>query len=120
MNAYKGMDDIYTSTKERPQTSFAASIAVDMSGSMNPTIRKKELYDAVMTLGDCFAGKGDEQKALECYLTTTVLYYQDEQSARVAQAKADELKKADPWFRLVIAGRSVRRFLSGVTYCRDL
>ena len=48
---------------------------------------------AYLTLGDCFAGKGDDQKALECYLTTTVLYYQDEQSARVAQAKADELKK---------------------------
>jgi len=48
---------------------------------------------AYLTLGDCFAGKGDEQKALECYLTTAVLYYQDEQSARVAQAKADELKK---------------------------
>ena len=54
VNAYKGMDDVYTSTKEKPQTSFAASIAVDMSGSMNPTIKKKELYDAVMTLGDCF------------------------------------------------------------------
>jgi tetratricopeptide (TPR) repeat protein len=48
---------------------------------------------AYLTLGDCFAGKGDEQKALECYLTTTVLYYQDELSARVAQGKADELKK---------------------------
>ncbi|MCX6908903.1 MAG: hypothetical protein NTY01_12790 [Verrucomicrobia bacterium] len=48
---------------------------------------------AYLTLGDCFAGKGDEQKALECYLTTTVLYYQDEPSARVAQAKAEELKK---------------------------
>lgn len=48
---------------------------------------------AYLTLGDCFAGKGDEQKALECYLTTTVLYHQDELSARAAQAKADELKK---------------------------
>lgn len=48
---------------------------------------------AYLTLGDCFAGKGDETKALECYLTTTVLYYQDEQSARIAQAKADDLKK---------------------------
>jgi hypothetical protein len=48
---------------------------------------------AYLTLGDCFAGKGDEPKALECYLTTTVLYYQDEQNARVAQAKAEELKK---------------------------
>lgn len=48
---------------------------------------------AYLTLGDCFAGKGDEQKALECYLTTTVLYYQDEPIARQAQVKADELKK---------------------------
>ncbi|MCX6897158.1 MAG: hypothetical protein NT105_00525 [Verrucomicrobia bacterium] len=48
---------------------------------------------AFLTLGDCYAGKGDEQKALECYLTTTVLYYQDEPIARQAQAKADELKK---------------------------
>lgn len=48
---------------------------------------------AYLTLGDCFAGKGDEPRALECYLTTTVLYHQDELSARAAQAKADELKK---------------------------
>jgi hypothetical protein len=48
---------------------------------------------AYLTLGDCFAGKGDDQKALECYLTTVVLYYQDDQNTRVAQAKADELKK---------------------------
>jgi hypothetical protein len=54
VNAYKGMEDVYSSSKEKPQTSFAASIAVDMSGSMNENIRKKELYDAVMTLGDCF------------------------------------------------------------------
>ena len=54
VNAYKGMDDVYTTSKEKPQTSFAASIAVDMSGSMSPTIRNKELYDAVMTLDDCF------------------------------------------------------------------
>jgi nitric oxide reductase activation protein len=54
VNAYKGMDDVYTSTKEMPKTSFAASISVDMSGSMKETVLKRELYDAVMTLGDCF------------------------------------------------------------------
>ena len=54
VNAYKGMDDIYTATKERPQTSFAASIAVDMSGSMSGHILEKELFDAVMVLGDTF------------------------------------------------------------------
>ena len=54
VNAYKGMDDVYASTKERPQTSFAASVSVDMSGSMHNAIHNNELYDAVMTLGDCF------------------------------------------------------------------
>jgi tetratricopeptide (TPR) repeat protein len=57
------------------------------------TAEARMFGQAYLTLGDCFAGKGDEQKALECYLTTTVLYYQDETSARSAQAKADELKK---------------------------
>ncbi len=54
VNAYKGMGDIHTAVKERPQTSFAASIAVDMSGSMSGHIRSMELYDAVMVLGDTF------------------------------------------------------------------
>jgi hypothetical protein len=54
VNAYKGMDDVYTTTKEQPRTSFAASVAVDMSGSMHHSIHAGELYDAVMTLGDCF------------------------------------------------------------------
>ncbi|MGC1379300.1 MAG: hypothetical protein WA821_23920 [Anaerolineales bacterium] len=54
VSAYKGMDDIYTATKERPQTSFVASIAVDMSGSMGGHIQSKELYDAVRVLGDTF------------------------------------------------------------------
>ncbi len=48
---------------------------------------------AYLALGDCYAAKGDAAKALECYLTTAVLYYQDEPTARQAQAKADELKK---------------------------
>lgn len=48
---------------------------------------------AYLALGDCYAAKGDAAKALDCYLTTTVLYYQDDPTARQAQAKADELKK---------------------------
>ncbi len=48
---------------------------------------------AYLAMGDCYAAKGDAAKALDCYLTTTVLYYQDEPIARQAQAKADELKK---------------------------
>ena len=48
---------------------------------------------AYMALGDCNAAKGNAAKALECYLNTVVLYYQDEQIARQAQTKADELKK---------------------------
>jgi nitric oxide reductase activation protein len=54
VNAVKGLDDVYTATKERPRTSFAASVSVDMSGSMGDHIKKMELYDAVMVLGDTF------------------------------------------------------------------
>ncbi len=54
VNAVKGLDDVYTATKERPRTSFAASIAVDMSGSMGGHIQSMELYDSVMVLGDTF------------------------------------------------------------------
>ena len=53
VNAYKGMEDVHSNIKELPQTSFAASIEVDMSGSMHAHIGNMELYDAVMTLGDC-------------------------------------------------------------------
>ena len=55
VNAYKGMDDIYTAVKDLPETSFAASISVDMSGSMSGHVEQAELYDAVMVLGDTFA-----------------------------------------------------------------
>ena len=48
---------------------------------------------AYLAMGDCYAAKGNAAKALECYLTTAVLYYQDEPTTRQAQAKADELKK---------------------------
>lgn len=54
VNAVKGLDDVYTATQERPRTSFAASISVDMSGSMGEHIQKMELYDAVLVLGDTF------------------------------------------------------------------
>jgi len=54
VNAYKGMEDVRTRTKEQPHTSFASSIQVDMSGSMSEHVKKKELYDAVMVLGDTF------------------------------------------------------------------
>lgn len=54
VNAVKGLDDVHTAIKEQPQTSFAASIAVDMSGSMGEHIRNRELFDAVMVLGDTF------------------------------------------------------------------
>jgi len=54
VNAYKGMEDVRTRIQEQPQTSFASSIQVDMSGSMSEHVKKKELYDAVMVLGDTF------------------------------------------------------------------
>ena len=37
-----------------PQTSFRASVAVDLSGSMSNHIRSGALYDAMMVLGDTF------------------------------------------------------------------
>lgn len=54
VNAYKGMEDVRTQIKERPRTSFAASLMVDLSGSMREQVTHQHLYDSVMTLGDCF------------------------------------------------------------------
>lgn len=56
-------------------------------------VEGRTLGQAYLAMGDCYAGKGDNEKALECYLTTVVLYYHDESITRLAQAKADELKK---------------------------
>lgn len=52
--AVKGNADIYTRTRPLPETSFAASVAIDLSGSMAPHIHSGDLYDAAMTLGDTF------------------------------------------------------------------
>ncbi len=71
-----------------------AEVAKTSVGKLVLTPSEARMYgQAFLTLGDCYAGKGDDKKALECYLTTVVLYHQDEQSARLAQTKADELKK---------------------------
>ncbi len=65
VNAVKGLDDVHTTVKESPRTSFAVSVAVDMSSSMDEHIRKMELYDAVMVLDDTFGMLGipDEVRA---------------------------------------------------------
>ncbi len=60
--------------------------------AVNPT-DSRAFGQAYLALGDCYAGKGEEEKALEAYLTTVALYFQDESVTRQAQAKADELKK---------------------------
>jgi len=71
-----------------------AEVAKTAVGKLVLTPAEARMFgQAFLTLGDCYAGKGDEQKALECYLTTTVLYYHDEPIARQAQVKADELKQ---------------------------
>ncbi|MBN2044148.1 MAG: hypothetical protein JW757_03930, partial [Anaerolineales bacterium] len=54
VNAVKGQEDVYTQVKQLPRTSFAASLAVDMSGSMSEHIHSGALYDAAMVLGDTF------------------------------------------------------------------
>ena len=60
--------------------------------AVTPT-ESRSFGQAYLALGDCYAGKGEEEKALEAYLITVVLYFQDESVVRQAQAKADELKK---------------------------
>lgn len=52
--AMAGANDVYTATVEMPATSFVASIAVDLSGSMGGHMRSNALYDATMVLGDTF------------------------------------------------------------------
>ncbi|MBI5396437.1 MAG: tetratricopeptide repeat protein [Verrucomicrobia bacterium] len=64
----------------------------DKKLAVTPT-ESRSFGQAYLALGDCYAGKGDGEKAIEAYLTTAVLYFHDESLARQAQAKADEWKK---------------------------
>lgn len=52
--AVKGAEDVRTQIKELPATAFAASIAVDLSGSMHTLIQNGSLFDATMILSDTF------------------------------------------------------------------
>src|SRR5262249_21833864 len=54
VRAVAGQQNVRTQSKTLPQTSFRASVAVDMSGSMGHHISSGALYDAMMVLGDCF------------------------------------------------------------------
>ncbi|HEX2912270.1 MAG TPA: hypothetical protein VH186_15790 [Chloroflexia bacterium] len=50
--AIKGNKDVYSQKVELPATSFAVSISLDQSGSMNQATSSGALYDATMTLAD--------------------------------------------------------------------
>jgi nitric oxide reductase activation protein len=52
--AVKGAEDVKTKVTELPATSFAASVAVDLSGSMSTLIQNGSLFDATMILSDTF------------------------------------------------------------------
>ncbi len=52
--AVKGAEDVRTQIKELPATAFAASITVDLSGSMSTLIQNGSLFDATMILSDTF------------------------------------------------------------------
>ena len=54
VGAVKGITDVHTRTRQMPHTSFAVSLAVDLSGSMDSPRLSGALYDATMTLGDTF------------------------------------------------------------------
>jgi len=50
----------------------------------------------MVVLGDCYQAKGGAEnleKALDCYLSTVVLYYRDADAVRQAQKNADALKE---------------------------
>ncbi len=52
--ADKGAGDVHTRLERHPKTSFVASIAVDLSGSMKKQKESGALFDATMVLGDTF------------------------------------------------------------------
>ena len=54
VRAAAGQQNVRTQSKTLPQTSFRASVAVDLSGSMNYHIQSGALYDSMMVLGDTF------------------------------------------------------------------
>ena len=51
------------------------------------------LGTAMIVLGDCYQAKGDLDQAIDCYLSTVVLYYRDKEAVQQAQQKADKLKE---------------------------
>jgi tetratricopeptide (TPR) repeat protein len=53
----------------------------------------KFLGTAMIVLGDCYRERGELSTALECYLSTVVLYYQDAEAVRLAQERAEDVKK---------------------------
>jgi nitric oxide reductase activation protein len=52
--AVKGERDIRFQERKHPQTSFAASIALDLSGSMERNVENGRLYDSTMVMADTF------------------------------------------------------------------
>ena len=54
VRAAAGQQNVRTQSKTLPQTSFRASVAVDLSGSMHYHIQSGALYDGMMVLGDTF------------------------------------------------------------------
>jgi hypothetical protein len=54
VRAAAGQQNVRTQSKTLPQTSFRASVAVDLSGSMSHHIQSGALYDSMMVLGDTF------------------------------------------------------------------
>jgi nitric oxide reductase activation protein len=54
VRAAAGQQNVRTQSLTLPQTSFRASVAVDLSGSMSSHIQSGALYDSMMVLGDTF------------------------------------------------------------------
>lgn len=53
----------------------------------------KFLGAAMIVLGDCYRETGDLATALDCYLSTVVLYSQDVNAVRQAQERAEDVRK---------------------------
>lgn len=51
------------------------------------------LGPAMVAIGDCYAAKGEWDKALNCYLSTVVIYWRNEDAVKQAQQKAAAMKE---------------------------
>jgi hypothetical protein len=62
-----------------------------------PTANEARLYsEAFLVQGQAYEGKGEAALALESYLTVVTIFFQNPETVKAAQQKADQLRQKNP------------------------